>query len=55
MRLFVYHNSPDQEERAQELAKELKLNFSKVLNFFKALQPSDGRGKLYRIKRYKKS
>ena len=32
MRFFVYHNSPDQEERAQELAKELKLNFFRNLD-----------------------
>ena len=36
------------------LLRELKLDFNKILNKFKYYRPSEGRGKIYSIKRYKK-
>ena len=36
------------------LLRELKLDVNKILNKFKYYRPSEGRGKIYSIKRYKK-
>ena len=36
------------------LIKELKLKFSKILNFYSKIEPTDGRGKVHRIFRYNK-
>ena len=36
------------------MLRELKLDFNKILNKFKYYRPSEGRGKIYSIKRYKK-
>ncbi len=36
------------------ILKDLKINFIKIKNIIKNLEPSDGRGKKYLIKRYKK-
>ena len=36
------------------LLKELNLKFSQILNFFKNLEPTEGRGKIHKIYRYKK-
>ena len=35
--------------------KELKLNLGKIINYIKKCEPSEGRGKVHNIKRYKKS
>ena len=37
------------------LLKELKINLNKASKLFKYYQPSEGRGKIYKIKRYKKN
>ncbi len=37
------------------LLKELKLDLSKIIHCFKDIEPSEGRGKIYNIKRYSKS
>tara|TARA_B100001248_G_scaffold135341_1_gene101625 strand:+ start:5317 stop:8073 length:2757 start_codon:yes stop_codon:yes gene_type:complete len=37
------------------LLKELKINLNKASKLFKYSQPSEGRGKIYKIKRYKKN
>ncbi len=37
------------------LLKELKLNLGKIINYIKKCEPSEGRGKVHNIKRYKKS
>ena len=37
------------------LLEELKLNLNKASKLFKYSQPSEGRGKIYKIKRYKKN
>ena len=37
------------------LSKELKINLNKASKLFKYSQPSEGRGKIYKIKRYKKN
>ena len=37
------------------LLKELKLNLDKIINFYKICEPSEGRGKVHNIKRYRKS
>ena len=36
------------------LIKELDLNFSKILNFYKKVEPTEGRGKVHEIIRYRK-
>ena len=36
------------------LLKELNLRFSKILKLYKSFEPTDGRGKVHKIKRYKK-
>ena len=36
------------------LLKELKINLNKASKLFKYYQPSEGRGKIHKIKRYKK-
>ena len=36
------------------LLKALNLNFSQILNFYKNIQPTEGRGKIHKIYRYKK-
>ena len=36
------------------LLKELKLNLGKIINYIKKCEPSEGRGKVHNIKRYKK-
>ncbi len=36
------------------LLKELNLKFDKILKFYQTFQPSEGRGKVHEIKRYKK-
>ena len=35
------------------LIKELDLNFSKILNFYKKVEPTEGRGKVHEIIRYR--
>ncbi len=35
--------------------RELNLNLQKTAQFFKSFQPSDGRGKIHKIRRYKKT
>ncbi len=37
------------------LINELNLKLSKILNFYSKVQPTEGRGKIYRISRYKKN
>ena len=39
----------------KELLKVLNLDLKKIKNFFVAYQPDDGRGKIHKIKRYKKN
>ncbi len=36
------------------LLKELNLKFSQIINFYKNIEPTEGRGKIYKIRRYKK-
>ena len=37
------------------LINELNLNLSKIINCFKIYEPTEGRGKIHKIKRYKKN
>ena len=37
------------------LLNELNLNLNKVAKFFKNFEPTEGRGKIYSIQRYKKN
>ena len=37
------------------LIKALNLSLKKVINYFKDVEPSDGRGKIHKIRRYKKN
>ena len=37
------------------LMKELNLNFNKITQYFKNCEPSEGRGKIFNIKRYRKN
>ena len=37
------------------LMEELKLNLEKLIKYYSNLEPSEGRGEIYKINRYKKN